>query len=149
MAEYEHTTTIQAAPDEVFRFVSDVRNLPKYLPTVQRATPDGRERVEVEGEANGHHYDSDGHFRVNQQARTMEWGADEDDYTGQLKVEGQGSQSTIAIHLWFKARGGEEQLPDQDQRVQDGLAAAMESIRNIMEGQGGKVEPASAHEQGR
>ena len=151
MAEYEHAATVQAPADQVFEFVSNVRNMPKYLPTVQSATPDGAERVAVEGEANGHHYDSDGHFKVDAAQRTMEWGADEDDYTGRLKVDGQGSQSTITIHLSFKEQGGgdDQHIPDQTRRVQDGLEAAVESIRNLIEGQGGKVEPASAHEQGR
>ncbi len=51
MPEYEHSQTIQASPDAVFAFVSQVRNLPQYLPTIKAAEPQGPERVVVHGEA--------------------------------------------------------------------------------------------------
>ena len=37
MPMYTDQTDVAASPDSVFRFVSDIANLPKYLPTVHGA----------------------------------------------------------------------------------------------------------------
>ena len=64
MPEYEHSLTVQASPDAVFAFVSDVSRLPEYLPTTHHAEAQPGGRVRVQGEAGGHNYDSDGYFRT-------------------------------------------------------------------------------------
>ena len=147
MPEYEHTQTIHASPDEVFAFVSDVRNLPRYLPTTKGAEPQGEGRVR--GEANGHPYDSDGYFRVDEAARRLEWGADEEGkYSGWLTVSGEESASLVTVHLSF---GPATDLPERieenspgERPIQQGLEASLASIQNLVEGQGGKVEPPAA-----
>ena len=142
MSKYEHSTTVQASPDTVFAFVSDVNNLPRYLPTVHSARPQSGERVHVEGEAQGHHYDDDGYMRVDQASRRMEWGSDgEDDYTGWLTVAGDGATSaTVTVHLEFgEQTGDEQQISDQDARIEQGLSEALDAIRQQIE-QGGTTE---------
>src|SRR5690349_8011913 len=87
MAEYESSIVVEAAPDAVFQFVSDVRNLPKYLPTTHNAESQGEDRVRVQGKAAGHLYDSDGYFRVSPAAKKMEWGSDgERRYKGCMEI---------------------------------------------------------------
>ncbi len=84
MAEYTDRIDVAAPADAVFQFVSDVENLPKYLPTMHHAHTQGAGRIEVDGEANGHAYHSDGWFKVDQAGRSMSWGSDgENDYSGQ------------------------------------------------------------------
>ncbi|MDP9380146.1 MAG: SRPBCC family protein [Chloroflexota bacterium] len=149
MPEYEHTQRIQASPEEVFAFVSDVSNLPKYLPTTKSAEPQGEERVRVQGEANGRRYDSDGYFRVDPVARRLEWGADEQGkYSGWLTVSGEQSASEVTVHLSF---GPATDLPERieesspgEQPIQQGLEASLASIQNLVEGHGEKVEPPAA-----
>jgi uncharacterized protein YndB with AHSA1/START domain len=53
MPDYEHSLTIEASPETVFDFVSDIANLPKYLPTTHHAEaqPGGRVRVQGRPEA--------------------------------------------------------------------------------------------------
>ncbi len=149
MAEYEHSATIPVSSDALFQFVSNVGNLPQYLPTTRSAQPQGNDRVRVQGEAHGHQYEDDGYFRVDQRRQYMEWGSDEGHYSGWLQVRGEGQESSLTVHLSLSARdGGDQQMPNQDQRVQEGLEAAIQSIRNVVQGQGGKVEPRSAHERG-
>ena len=63
MAEFEHSMRISAPPEQVFDFVADVRNLPKYIPTTRHAEPQGPDRVQVDGEAEGHQYHADGYLR--------------------------------------------------------------------------------------
>lgn len=143
--------TVQAAPEAVFGFVSDVRNLPRYLPTTHHAEPQGPDRVRVRGEAGGHTYDSDGYFRVDASEHRLEWGSDgENRYSGWLEIEeGQAGASEITVHLSFAPRPDltrrmDEQTGDHDRTIQEGLEAALLSIRNQVEGRGGKVEPHAA-----
>ncbi len=132
MAEYTDRIDVAASADAVFAFVSDIENLPKYLPTVHHAHPQGNERVEVEGEANGHPYNSDGWFKVDQAARTMTWGSDgENDYSGKMKVTGDGSRAQVECSLQVHAAGGHQAVdgpepgrPEcRDDGRPDGLAA--------------------------
>jgi uncharacterized protein YndB with AHSA1/START domain len=149
MPEYEHTQTMLASPDEVFAFVSDVRNLPRYLPTTKSAQPQDEGRVRVQGEANGRPYDSDGYFRADPMARRLEWGADEPGrYSGWLAVSGEQSASEVTVHLSF---GPASDLPERidenspgERPIQQGLEASLASIQNLVEGQGGNVEPPAA-----
>lgn len=140
MSEYEHSATVQAAADTVFQFVSDLNNLPRYLPTVQRAMPEQGERIRIEGEARGQHYEDDGFFRVDQQSQRMEWGSDGDaDYSGWLTVEQQGDmRSLVTVHLSF----GSREIPDQDQRIRQGLEDALSAIQQQIEARGGLHERA-------
>jgi ribosome-associated toxin RatA of RatAB toxin-antitoxin module len=49
MSEYEQSLTMQASPQAVFDFVSNVQNLPHFMPTTQRAQALEGEQVRVEG----------------------------------------------------------------------------------------------------
>ncbi|HYE71836.1 MAG TPA: SRPBCC family protein [Blastocatellia bacterium] len=72
MSTYQHSLRIEANPAQVFDYVSDVRNLPDYLPTVRHAEPQGNDRVEIEGNASGHEYANDGFFKIDKEQRRME-----------------------------------------------------------------------------
>jgi ribosome-associated toxin RatA of RatAB toxin-antitoxin module len=151
--EYEDTLTVEASPQAVFDFVSDVANLPKYLPTTHHAEPQQGERVRVQGEAAGHRYDSDGWFRADRTEYRLEWGSDgENLYSGWLEIdEGTDPDScTVTVHLSFQPkphqneRLAEQGGGDRDATIQRGLEAALQSIKNLCEGEGGKVEPPQA-----
>ena len=101
MSEFEHTTSIDASADQVWSFISDVSNLPKYLPTTHSAQSQGDERVRVQGEAQGHEYDSDGYFKQDRENYRLEWGADEDYYKGWLELKEDGNSSDMTVHLTF------------------------------------------------
>ncbi len=144
MAEYSDRIDVAAPADAVFTFVSDIENLPKYLPTVHHAHPQTGERVEVDGEANGHPYHSDGWFKVDEAARTMTWGSDgENDYSGRMSVTGDGSKSEVECSLKFTPSEGIKDSMDKNQggpsaAMTDGLRASLQSIKQICEGTGGK-----------
>lgn len=147
MPEYEFAGSVNAPPDVVFTFVSDVRNLPRYLPTTHAAEPRGNERVRVRGEAEGRQYDSDGYFRADPSARRLEWGADEGHYSGWLAILGDAGRSQVTVHLSFKDTDLPQQIEErasEPRPIQKGLEAGLLSIRNLVEGRGGKVEPPAA-----
>ena len=151
MSEYEQTAIIQCRAQQVFDFVSTIDNLPRYLPTVTNAMPQDGERVRVQGEAAGHRYDSDGFYHVDKSRKHMEWGSDgENQYHGWLEVrDNGGTTTTVVVHLSFEPNPAmnkrfEQQTGDRDRTIQEGLQNAVESIKNLCEGRGGKVESSAA-----
>lgn len=151
MGDYISRTGIDRSAGEVFAFVSDIRNMPRYLPTVRQAAPKGEGRVVAEGEANGHACRSDGWMRLDRAATTMARGSDgETDYRGEMRIADSGdgrARAELRVHLTPKpglARSLRAQTTgDADTSVQEGPDAALRSIRNHCEGRGGK-ESASA-----
>jgi hypothetical protein len=149
MAEYERSRLVQAPPDDVFAFVSNLDNLATFVPTVDEAKPQAPGRVHVHGETRGHTYDDDGWFRVDEARRRLEWGADEHDYAGWLTVAGEDGGSQVVVHLSvapFVTASGRpitgEPAAEPDP-IEESLEAALDSLRNLMEGRGGKEEPAA------
>ena len=150
MPEYELSMHVMAPVAEVFDFVSDVHNLPRYLPTTHQAQMQDEGRIRVQGEAGGRHYDSDGWFRADRTEHRMEWGSDgENAYSGWLTVEDLPAGCEVTVHLSFAPRPDQEerfrkQTGDRDRTIREGLEAGLISIRNHVEGVGGKVEPRAA-----
>jgi len=149
MAEYEQSRLVQASPDDVFAFVSDASNLATFLPTVDMVEPPAEGRVEVHGEARGRTYEDDGWFRVDEARRRIEWGSDERTYSGWLTVSEENGGAQVVAHLSFAPyvtatgrpiTGELEVNPDS---IEQSLEAALDSLRNLLEGRGGKEELAS------
>ncbi len=144
MPEYTDRITVAASPDVVFRFVSDIENLPKYLPTVHHAHSQPHERIEVGGKANGHAYSSEGWFKVDQLSRAMTWGSDgSNDYSGKMVVSGEGGGSKVECTLRFTPTAEIRASMDEHQggpsnAMTDGLRASLASIKDYCEGTGGK-----------
>ena len=146
MAEYERSRHVDASPDEVFAFVSDPANMATFVPTMEEAEAEAG-RVHVHGEVRDRAYDDDGWFRVDASRRRLEWGSDERDYAGWLSVAGDNSGTQVVVHISaapFVDPSGRPISGDEApgaERYEQGLEAALESLRNLMEGRGGKVEP--------
>lgn len=157
MQEYEQSKVVAAPANEVFAWVSDVENLPKYLPPIKDAgiegpaaegSPGERVKMQVEIPDRGE-FESEGYFDVNADARTMRWGAEADrDYSGRLTVAEIGDgESEVTVHLSFGPRSveGEIQEGSSDDRnpLEESLAATLESIRRQIEEGSGKLSPPS------
>ena len=147
MAEYEQTIVVKASPDAVFDFIADIRNMPRYLPTTHHAEAQGTGRVRVQGEVRGRTYDSDGWLRLDRTEHRMEWGSDgENQYSGWMEIEGDAAESLLTVHLSFVPKRHQEmqmeqQTGDTDTTIQQGLEAALRSIKAQCEGTGAKIEP--------
>ncbi len=137
---------MRAPADRVFDFIADVRNLPKYLPTTKDAHTEGGDRVRVQGEAKGHSYNSDGYLRADRAAKRLEWGADEGYCSGWMQVHGSGEETTATVHVSFRGHppGSGEHGGPKPEDVREGLRKGLESIRNQVEGGGGKEESRAA-----
>jgi hypothetical protein len=139
---------VQAPPDDVFAFVSDVRNMATFLPTVETAQLQPEGRVRVRGEVEGHAFEDDGWFRVDEARRRLEWGSDEHDYSGWLTVAAANGGSQVVAHLSLPPYVTESGRPltgapsGASDQVERSLEAALDSLRNLMEGRGRKEAPA-------
>jgi len=157
MQEYEQSKAIAAPANEVFAWVSDVENLPKYLPPIKDAgiegsasegNPGERVKMLVEIPDRGE-FESEGYFDMDAEARTMRWGAEtERDYSGRLTVAEAGDgQSEVTVHLSFGPRSveGEIQEDSSEDRnpLEESLEATLESIRRQIEEGSGKLPPPS------
>jgi len=149
MQEFEKSKTVNADPDQLFEYVSDLNHLPQYLPTLRRAERVGGDRIRVEGQAAGKPYEETGFFRADRQRRRMEWGSDgESGYSGWLEVnEAGGGSSEVRVHLSFDPRDHalkemDRRAGDHERAVNEGIEHTLQSIKNQCEGRGGKVESA-------
>lgn len=94
---------INAAAAEVFVFVSRIENMPRYLPTVEKATRAAPGLVRLQGAANGRRYALEGRLRVDPDAMQMSWGAIErETYHGEFQVFDTDEGAELACRLEFE-----------------------------------------------
>jgi uncharacterized membrane protein len=152
MSEYQQTASVNAPVDEVFAWVADAGNLPHYLPPIKEARLEGDgDQVRLWGEIPDQgEFESEGYFRVMEDQRRMEWGANVyRDYSGWLQVEPSGeAASEVTVHLSFGGASVEGQIQEQssDERdpLEEGVEATLESIRRQIEEGSGKVDQPAA-----
>ena len=154
--EYEQSQAIDAPPEEVFAWLSDVGNLPEYLPPVVDSSVVGpsaegvpgqriRTRLEYPG-GDGGTFEAEGYLAMDEGKRRMEWGAEAGrDYSGWLTVANHGEgASEVVVHLSFGERSAEPEMqewaPEGRDPLAEGISATLESIRRQIEEGSGKVE---------
>jgi hypothetical protein len=155
--EYEQSQPIDALPEEVFAWLSEVGNLPEYLPPVVASSSEGpsteglpgqriRTTLEYPGQEEERSFDAEGYLAVDESERRMEWGAEAGrDYSGWLtganRVEG---GSEVVVHLSFGERSVapemQERAPEGRDPLAEGISATLESIRRQIEEGSGKVK---------
>ena len=123
--EYEQSQAIEAPPEEVFAWLSDVGNLPEYLPPVVASSVVGpsaegvpgqriRTTLEYPGQGGGT-FEAEGYLAVDEQERRMEWGAEAGrDYSGWLTVANHTEgASELVLHLSFGERCAGSEMREQ------------------------------------
>jgi uncharacterized protein YndB with AHSA1/START domain len=154
--EYEQSKAIDASPEEVFAWLSDVGNLPKYLPPVVDSSVEGPSAEGVPGQRirttleypreGGGTFDAVGYLAVSERELRMEWGAEAGrDYSGWLTVANHDEGgSEVVVHLSFGERSAgpeiTEQSPEGRDLLAEGISATLESIRRQLEEGSGKLE---------
>lgn len=94
---------IKAPAAEVFAFVSNISDMPRYLPTVEKAEWNGEDRVRLEGVADGRTYAIDGRLLIDDDAVEMSWGAlEREAYHGELQVFETDEGSELACRIEFE-----------------------------------------------
>ena len=133
MPDFTRSTTIDAAPDELFEFLSKVDNLPKYFRGVSEAHHTRGDEIHVvapadevggEGDVHGDVH-GDAWFSIDAEKRSLAWGAEgPHDYKGELQVEpeGDGTKVTVSLHTHHE---------DANQ-INGGIDETLENIRRIV-----------------
>lgn len=128
MDEVTGRIEIQRSPAEVFAFLADTRNMPRYLPTVRHVVPQGDGRVAVEGETDGHPYRDEGWFQAEPETRRLRWGTgDGSRYRGELEVRERAGRAELALRLHLAPHGGHAR------RLQDGAGSIGHGARLAVE----------------
>ncbi|GAB3886821.1 SRPBCC family protein [Kibdelosporangium lantanae] len=133
MGDYDDSITVGVPPRTLFAYLSDVRNLPRYLPRMTEAVPEGGDRVAVTA-----HIEPDGQperdvhgeawVRVIAEGRTLEWGAPgQHDYHGQLDIAPgeRDDESTLTVRLHTDQAEGDQ--------IRRGLAETLAGVRDTVE----------------
>ncbi len=120
--EHEHTEHVAAAPDDVFKAISDPANLSRFVPQLTSVRAAGEERVEVDARYEGHDQHGAASFHTDGDARRIEWGTDSG-YRGWLQVDGDGDGSRLTLFLNTTHAGESEH----------DVAATLDAIRMLVE----------------
>jgi uncharacterized membrane protein len=136
MGDYEQTTTVSADADALFRYLSDVNNLPDYFAAMKSAEPAGGDAVHTVADVNGTERAGEAWFTADEEARSIRWGAQgENHYGGELEVTGAETGSQVTVRLHTEHGDG--------QTIQDGLAETLAQIkRNVEAGADPAAPPA-------
>ena len=120
--QHEHTEHITASPDAVYAAISDVSNLPHFVPQMTTARPAGDGRVEVDARYHGREQHGEATFSADPERRRIEWGS-ASGYRGWMEVapDGDGSRLTLFLNT---LHGSES---DHD------VAATLDAIRMLVE----------------
>ena len=122
--QHEHTEHISAPPAAVYAAISDVTNLPRYVPQMTAARSAGVDRVEVDARYHGHDKHGEASFHADDARRRIEWDSPSG-YRGWMEVapDGDGSRLTLFLNT---VHGSES---DHD------VAATLDAIRMLVEAQ--------------
>ena len=115
--QHQHTEHIAASPDAVYAAISDVRNLPRFVPQMTAARPAGDDRVgrEQHGEAS---------FHADDAQRRIEW-ASPSGYRGSMEVAADGDGTRLTLFL----------NTVHDSESEHDIGATLDAIRMLVEAQ--------------
>jgi uncharacterized protein YndB with AHSA1/START domain len=130
MADFEQSRDVGAAPDAVWRLVSDPNRLADWVPTATASHPAGGDEVQLQGESHGHDYDTRGGFVADDAARRLSWDSPRlSGYKGALEVAELAGGSRVTV--WVT-------IPDvparADEEIARGLRETLDRIASLAGG---------------
>lgn len=130
MGDFTGTEKIDANAEELFRYLSDVSNLPRYFSGMTSAEAGRGEEVHTTARLpDGREAEGSAWFRVREDGHRIEWGSEgPSDYGGYLDVRVVGSGSEINVHLHTT------RVPDGNDDVTNGIRETLANIKQQAEG---------------
>ncbi|HZU49095.1 MAG TPA: SRPBCC family protein [Mycobacterium sp.] len=132
MGEFTGSIAVNGSGEALFRYLSDVSNLTDYIPRLTSAEPGPGDEVKTTANLpEGGVVSADGWFRVNEDARRIEWGSGEPSYySGHLHViESQdGPRVEVQLHT--------SRATDGDPDVQNEIDEALRNIQRLAQHHG-------------
>ena len=127
MPDFEQSREIGAAPDAVWRLVSDPHRVAEWVPTTVSSEVAGEGRVQLRGESHGHDYDARGGFAADDAARRLTWDSPRHSgYRGVLTVTGRGAGSRVTVRVTIP-----DVPPGADAELARGLGETLDRIDQL------------------
>ena len=132
MADFTGTTTVDVSSDDLFTFLSDVHNLPRYFARMTSAEPgEGNEVHTTASLPDGSHVEGRAWFEVDDSKQHISWGSEgSSDYNGYLDVRPAESGSVVEVHIHTS------RVDAGDPEVQLGVDQTLDTIKDLVEKQG-------------
>lgn len=126
MGDYEKSQDVGAPAGQLFGYLSDIRNLPRYFTAMTRAEPAGQDAVRVAADLDGIIREGEAWFRVDRERRHLEWGSEgPNDYHGYLDVTGDGGTSLVTVFLHTERHDSSE--------IDRGITETLAAVERLVE----------------
>jgi uncharacterized membrane protein len=96
--QHEHTEHVAAPAEAVYAAISNLSNLPRFVPQMTAVRRAAGDRVEVDARYDGHEQHGEASFRTDDGERRIEWSAPSG-YHGWMKVDPDGAGSRLTLFL--------------------------------------------------
>lgn len=120
--QHEHTEHVAAPADVVYAAISDLDNLPRFVPQMTAVRRAAGDQVEVDARYEGRTQHGEASFRKDDGERRIEWSSPSG-YHGWMRVDPDGDASRLTLFL--DTRHGSER--DHD------ISATLDAIRMLVE----------------
>ena len=125
--DFEESREMGAAPEVIWRLVSDPQRLAEWVPTATSSQPTGDDSVQLRGESHGHGYDTRGGFAADDAARRLSWDSPRHSgYHGGLTVTGHGAGSRVTVRLTIP-----DVPPGADAELARGIGETLDRIDQL------------------
>jgi uncharacterized membrane protein len=126
MGDYSGSTKVRAPAGQLFGYLSDIGNLPRYFTAMTSAEPAGQDAVRVAADLNGTTREGEAWFRVDRERRHLEWGSEgPDDYHGSLDVAGDERTSSVTVFLHTERHDSSD--------IDRGIADTLAEVKRLVE----------------
>ena len=130
MGDFEQSRDIGAAPDAVWRLVSDPNRLADWVPTTTASRPAGGDAVELQGESHGHDYDTRSGFVTDDAAKRLSWDSPRlSGYRGTLVVADHAGSSRVTVRVTIP-----DDLARADEEIDRGLRETLDRSAGLARG---------------
>ena len=130
MPTYKSSVSIEARPEEVFTFLSDVRNLPTFVEGMAAAEPLGGEAVRVTVDIEGEQRTGEAWFRIKEGHHPrIEFGVEgPHGYRGWLEVDREGQVCSVTAEV-------QTERPS-DRAMDESIDRTLFALKDRIEGSG-------------
>ena len=126
MGDHSGSAAVGVPAGQLFDYLSEVSNLPRYFTAMTSAEPAGQDEVHVVADVDGATREGQAWFRVDRERRHLEWGSEgPDNYHGYLDVTGDGATASVTVFLHTeRADSGD---------IDRGIAGTLTEIKRLAE----------------
>ena len=126
MGDYSGSADVGVPAGQLFDYLSDISNLPRYFTAMTSAEPAGQDEVHVVADVAGVTREAEAWFRVDRERQHLEWGSEgPDDYHGSLDVTGDERTSSVTVFLHTERHDSSD--------IDRGIADTLAEVKRLVE----------------